>query len=67
MAHHGNTPAAWTGVVIILVGFLVAGIALVAHSWPAFWVGVVIGAVGPVVGKIMQKLGLGSEPARSRQ
>ena len=25
MAHHGNTPAAWTGVMIILVGFVVGG------------------------------------------
>ncbi len=63
MAHHGNTPAAWTGVVFILVGFLVGGIALLVGSWPMFWVGVAIGVVGPIVGKIMQKMGLGSEPA----
>ena len=42
MAHHGNTPAAWTGVLIILVGFVVGGLALVIGSWPMFWVGVVI-------------------------
>ena len=28
-AHHGNTPAAWTGVTIILAGFLVGGIGLI--------------------------------------
>ena len=61
MAHHGNTPAAWTGVLIILVGFVVGGLALVIGSWPMFWVGVVIAVVGPIVGKIMQKLGLGAE------
>ncbi len=60
MAHHGNTPAAWTGVLIILVGFVVGGIGLVIDNWPMFWVGV----VGPVVGKVMQKMGLGAEPAR---
>ncbi|MGA8993090.1 MAG: HGxxPAAW family protein [Nocardioidaceae bacterium] len=63
MAHHGNTPAAWTGVLIILVGFTVGGLGLVVSSWPMFWVGVVIGVVGPVVGKVMQKMGLGAEPA----
>jgi hypothetical protein len=61
MAHHGNTPAAWTGVLVILVGFVVGGIGLVIHSWPVFWVGVVIGLLGPVVGKVMQKMGLGAE------
>jgi len=61
MAHHGNTPAAWAGVVIILVGFAVGGLGLVIDSWPVFWVGVVIGVVGPVVGKILQKLGLGDD------
>ncbi len=61
MAHHGNTPAAWTGVLIILVGFVVGGLALVIGSWPRVWVGVVIAVVGPIVGKIMQKLGMGAE------
>ena len=67
MAHHGNTPAAWTGVLIILVGFTVGGVGLVVSSWPTFWVGVGICVVGPIVGKIMQLRGLGAEPmAESR-
>jgi hypothetical protein len=64
MAHHGNTPAAWTGVLIILVGFVVGGLGLVIASWTMFWVGVVIIALGPIVGKVMQKMGLGIETAR---
>ena len=47
MAHHGNTPAAWTGVLVILVGFVVGGLGLVIGSWPMFWVGVVIGVARP--------------------
>ncbi len=62
MAHHGNTPAAWAGVVIILLGFTVGGIGLVIGSWPVFWIGVVLGVVGPIVGKVMQKMGMGAEP-----
>lgn len=61
MAHHGNTPAAWTGVLVILVGFVVGGIGLVIGNWPVFWVGVVIGLLGPVAGKIMQRMGHGAE------
>jgi hypothetical protein len=63
MAHHGNTPAAWTGVTVILIGFVVGGIGLVIDSWTVFWIGVVLGVVGPVVGKVMQKLGLGADSA----
>ena len=66
MAHHGNTPAAWTGVLVILVGFVVGGIGLVIDNWTVFWAGVVIGLVGPIVGKVMQKMGLGSTPVEAR-
>ena len=63
MAHHGNTPAAWTGVMIILVGFVIGGIGMVIGQWTLFWVGVALVPVGGIVGKIMQKMGLGAEPA----
>jgi hypothetical protein len=61
MAHHGNTPAAWTGVTIILVGFVVAGIGLIVSSWLVFWIGIAMWPVGGIVAKVMQKKGLGSE------
>ncbi|HET7534794.1 MAG TPA: HGxxPAAW family protein, partial [Nocardioidaceae bacterium] len=60
MAHHGNTPAAWTGVTIILIGFVVGGIGLVVANMLLFWVGVALLPVGAIVGKVMQKLGLGA-------
>ncbi len=65
MAHHGNTPAAWTGVTIILVGFAVGGIGLVIGSWLVFWIGVALWPVGGLVGKVMQKMGLGAEPHKT--
>ena len=63
MAHHGNTPAAWTGVTIILIGFVVGGIGLVVANMLLFWVGVALLPVGAIVGKVMQLLGLGAETA----
>jgi hypothetical protein len=63
MAHHGNTPAAWTGVTIILIGFVIGGIGMIIDQWTLFWVGVALVPVGAIVGKIMQKMGLGAEPA----
>lgn len=61
MAHHGNTPAAWTGVVIILVGFAVGGLGLVLFNWWMFWAGVLLWPIGLVIAKIMQKMGMGSD------
>ena len=62
-ASHGNTPAAWTGVTIILVGFVLGGIGMVLEVWPLFWVGVALCPIAVVVGKVMQRMGLGSDPA----
>ena len=58
MAHHGNTPAAWTAVCVALAGFIVAGIGLMVGSWVVFWVGVALGPIAVIVGGIMAKMGL---------
>ncbi len=67
MAHHGNTPAAWTGVGIVLIGFVVAGLGLVLMSWPLFWVGVALGPVGGIVGLMMARMGYGAEPLKTHE
>jgi hypothetical protein len=59
-SHHGSTPAAWTAVTLILVGFLVGAVGLVIGNWLVFWVGVAIGVVAIVVGKVMQAMGMGT-------
>jgi hypothetical protein len=65
-AEHGHTPAAWTAVTIVLIGFVVGGVALmVAQPWLAF-VGIGIVVLGGVVGKIMQMMGLGKPQPASR-
>lgn len=58
---HGSTPAAWTAVVIITIAFVVGTLAIVLGNWPLFWVGVALVAVGGLVGKVMQKMGLGKK------
>lgn len=60
---HGNTPAAWTAVTIMLVGSVVAGLGLVGDSGLTFGIGLAAIAVGAVVGKLMQMMGLGKQPA----
>jgi hypothetical protein len=57
--HHGNTPAAWTAVIIMMVASLVGTVGVViAKPW-VFWVGVGMVVVGGAVGKVMAMMGLG--------
>jgi len=60
---HGNTPAAWTAVTIIILAFLVGSIAVIAGNWPLFWIGGVgLFILGGVVGKVMSMMGMGKQP-----
>ncbi len=60
---HGHTPAAWTAVLITLIGFFVGALAVALLNWPLFWFGgVALIVLGPIVGKIMQMMGMGKEP-----
>ena len=62
-AHHGNTPAAWTAVTLVLLGFCLGGLALViGPNWPLFWIGVALGPIGGLAGLVMSKMGMGTEP-----
>jgi hypothetical protein len=48
-AHHGR-PASWVAVTVIVIGFIIGGIALpVGPSWVLFWVGVAIAVVGSIM------------------
>ena len=57
---HGSTPAAWTAVGIMFLGFLVSGVALpLALPW-LFFVGLGVVAAGAVTGRVMSMMGMGS-------
>ncbi|MGH3365883.1 MAG: HGxxPAAW family protein [Nocardioidaceae bacterium] len=60
-ANHGSTPAAWVTISLVLVAFVVGGLALVLEpiNWVMFWVGVALFPVSLVVGKVMSAAGLG--------
>ena len=60
---HGNTPAAWTAVAIMLVGSLVAAVGFVIPNLPVIIVGAVVILLGLLVGKLMQMMGMGAPPA----
>ena len=58
---HGHTPASWTAVVICIIGFLVGGVGLVAGQYALAIVGGALAVVSPVIGKVMQLMGLGAD------
>ena len=61
---HGNSPAAWTCVIVMLVGALVCSIAFVINNTPIFIAGAVIMVLGLIAGYIMRKAGYGVEGSK---
>ncbi|MDP2013145.1 MAG: HGxxPAAW family protein [Actinomycetota bacterium] len=60
IAHgHGNTPAAWTAVTIMMIASVVGTLGVMMSNWVVFWIGVALVVVGAIVGKVMQMMGLG--------
>lgn len=59
--NHGNTPAAWTAVIVGLVGFLVGSIGLMMSpvNLVIFWVGIILLPIALVAFVVMTKMGLG--------
>lgn len=62
---HGSSPAAWTAVVIMLIGFAIATASLFLNVVPLVWVGVVVVAVGLVAGAVLKAAGFGVGGARA--
>lgn len=59
-SNHGNTPAAWSAVVLGLVGFVIGSVGLMLDpvSYPVFWVGVAVVLASGLVFAVMAKMGL---------
>ncbi|WP_121252644.1 HGxxPAAW family protein [Nocardioides ferulae] len=61
--NHGNTPAAWTGVSVAMVGFVVGSVGLMMSpvNMTVFYVGAGIAVAALVVFAVMAKMGLNDE------
>lgn len=57
---HGHTPAAWTAVIICIAGFLIGGVGIVTGAYALAIVGGAVALVSPIVGKVLQMMGLGA-------
>ncbi|MGO1412203.1 MAG: HGxxPAAW family protein [Microbacterium sp.] len=61
---HGHSRAAWSTVLLMLIGLSIATVALFFEAWVVLIVGVIVFVVGPIVGLIMKKAGLGVDSAK---
>ncbi len=49
-AHNSGRPISWVGVAIVIIGFVIGGVAFVPHpTWWAIWVGAGVAIVGFIV------------------
>jgi hypothetical protein len=64
---HGNSVAAWVAVSVIIVGFLIGAVAVIAAEPPVFLLGVAVVALGLAAGKLLSMAGFGSMPSYTVQ
>ncbi|WP_061962030.1 HGxxPAAW family protein [Demequina flava] len=57
--NHGRTTAAWVTNIGLVIGALIASIAMAFPVWPVVWVGVAVCAVALIVGGVLRALGHG--------
>lgn len=60
--NHGNTPAAWSAVVVGLLGFVVGAVGMMLDpiNMVIFWVGIALILGAGVLYVVLNKVGLGS-------
>jgi hypothetical protein len=59
--NHGQTPAAWTAVIIIIFAFFLGTFGvIIAQPW-LFWLSVGLIVVGLIVGQVMSMMGYGAK------
>lgn len=66
--HHGRTPAAWVGSLVALVGFIVMVVGFLSGGGgfpsinvPVSIVGAALVVLAPILGGILNKVGLGQD------
>ena len=61
---HGNSPAAWVGVVIMLIGFAVGTVAFFFEQPLVVWISVGVIVLGLVAGLALAAMGYGVKGPR---
>lgn len=59
---HGQTPAAWTAVTIVMIAFVIGLVGVIMGNMVIFWIAVGVAVVGGIVGRVMSMMGMGIQP-----
>jgi 1,4-dihydroxy-2-naphthoate octaprenyltransferase len=60
--NHGNTPAAWTLSIMVMLAFVIGLIAILMGNWVLFWIGGVgLAVAAAIVGRVMSSMGYGKQ------
>ncbi len=47
--NHGQTPAAWTGTILIILASIISTLGIIAGNWNVFWGGIILAVVATLV------------------
>ncbi len=64
---HGATVGAWVITAVIVLAFVLGGVALILHTWWLFWTGVGVFVVGVIAARAINIMDEVSEYARPGQ
>jgi hypothetical protein len=53
--NHGQTPAAWTGTILIILASIISTLGVVVANWNVFWGGIALAAVATLIWIVWEK------------
>jgi hypothetical protein len=53
--NHGQTPAAWTGTILIILASIISTLGVIIANWSVFWGGIALAAVATLIWIVWEK------------
>jgi hypothetical protein len=53
--NHGQTPAAWTGTILIILASIISTLGIIVANWNIFWGGVALAVVATAIWIVWEK------------
>lgn len=53
--NHGQTPAAWTGTILIILASIISTLSVIVGNWNIFWGGIALAVLATVIWIVWEK------------
>jgi multisubunit Na+/H+ antiporter MnhG subunit len=53
--NHGQTPAAWTGTILIILASIISTLGVIVANWNIFWGGIALAVLATVIWIVWEK------------